>query len=60
MDFAGFWSSENGEEHIDNLHEEYELPEDDRSDLYNRLDEEYNLSENYDMWDEDEELIDEV
>jgi hypothetical protein len=60
MDFAGFWSSENGEEHLDNLHEEYELPEDDRSDLYNRLDEEYNLSENYDMWDEDEELIDEV
>jgi hypothetical protein len=33
------------------------LPEDERSDLYKRLDDEYNLSENYDMWDEDEEVL---
>jgi len=60
MDFAGFWSSDGGDEYLDNLHEEFKLPEDERSDLYNRLDEEYNLSENYDMWDEDEELVDEA
>jgi len=54
MDFAGFYT--NGEdEYLENLHEEYKLPEDEQSDLYKRLDDEYNLSENYDMWDEDEE-----
>ena len=52
MDFAGFWK-DGEEEHMDNLHDEFQLPEDQRSDLYNRLDEEYNLSENYEMWDED-------
>ena len=53
MDFAGFWSSEDGEEHLDNLHDEWELPEDQRSDLYRRLDEEYNLSEQFQEWDEE-------
>ena len=52
MDFAGFYV-DGDDECLDNLHEEYELPEDERSDLYNRLDEEYNLSENYDMWEEE-------
>ena len=56
-DFAGFWSSENGEEHLDNLHDEFELPADQRSDLYNRLDDEYNLSEQFAEW--DEEFVDE-
>ena len=54
MDFAGFWSKDEGDEFLDGCHEEFKLPEDERSDLYNRLDEEYNLSENYDMWDEEE------
>src|SRR6056300_2041822 len=36
MDFAGFWSSENGEEHLDNLHDEWEKG-DDASDLYKQL-----------------------
>ena len=54
MDFAGFWSKDGGDEFLDGCHEEYKLPEDERSDLYNRLDEEYNLSENYEMWEEDE------
>jgi hypothetical protein len=53
MDFAGFWSSEAGEEHLDNLHDQWELPEDERSDLYNRLDDEYNLSEQFQEWDEE-------
>jgi len=53
MDFAGFWTAAGDDEYLDNLHEEFKLPEDERSDLYNRLDEEYNLSENYDMWDEE-------
>ena len=55
MDFAGFWHGM--EEHLEDLHAEYKLPEDERSDLYNRLDEEWGLSENYEMWDEDEEML---
>jgi len=55
MDFAGFYV-DGDDDYLENLHEEFKLPEDERSDLYNRLDEEYNLSENYDMWEEDEEM----
>ena len=58
MDFAGFWSSENGEEHLDNLHDEYLIPPEHRSDLYNRLDDEYALSEQFAEWDE-ENLVEE-
>ena len=54
MDFAGFWSSEDGDEYCDNLTEQCALPEDDRSDLFNRLDEEYAVVENYEMWREEE------
>ena len=57
MDFAGFWSSENGEEHLDDLHGEWEKPADQRSDLYNQLDDEYNLSEQFAEW--AEEFVDE-
>ena len=56
MDYAGFYV-DGDDEYLDNLYEEFKLPEDERSDLYNRLDEEYNLSENYDMWEEDEEML---
>ena len=52
MDFAGFWSTADGDEYCENLREEYEQPEDERSDLYNRLDEEYGLSEQFADWDE--------
>jgi hypothetical protein len=45
MDFAGFWHGY--EEHLDDLHEEYALPEDERSDLFNRLDEEWGLCEQF-------------
>ena len=55
MDFAGFWSSEGGDEFCEDLTEQCELPEDDRSDLFNRLDEEYALVENYEMWKEETE-----
>ena len=47
MDFAGFWSSEGGDEYCDNLTEQCELPEDEQSDLFKRLDEEYNLQEQF-------------
>ena len=57
MDFAGFYT-DGDDEYLEDLHEEFKLPEDERSDLYNRLDEEYALSENYDMWDDDEEEMD--
>ena len=56
MDFAGFWSSEAGEEHLDNLHDEFERG-DDACDLYKRLDEEYGLSEQFAEW--EEEFVDE-
>lgn len=56
MDFAGFWSSENGEEHLDDLHDEWEKG-DDASDLYRRLDEEYDLSSQFAEW--AEEFVDE-
>jgi len=52
MDFAGFWSSEGGEEHLDNLHDEWEKG-DAASDLYKQLDDEYNLSEQFQEWDEE-------
>ena len=58
MDFAGFWSSENGDEYLENLHDEYLIPPEHRSDLYNRLDDEYNLSEQFAEWDE-ENLVEE-
>ena len=58
MDFAGFWSSEGGDEYCEDITAECELPEDERSDLFNRLDEEYALVENYEMWKEDEEMDD--
>ena len=52
MDFAGFWV-DGEDEHMEDLHAEHSKPEELQSDLYKRLDEEYNLSENYDMWDEE-------
>jgi hypothetical protein len=54
MDFGGFWDSETGDEYLEGLQEEYKLPEDERSGLFDRLDEEYNLSENYAMFEEEE------
>ena len=56
MDFGGFWSSEAGEQHLDNLHDEFERG-DAACDLYKRLDEEYNLSEQFAEW--AEEFVDE-
>jgi hypothetical protein len=58
MDFGGFWSSEDGDEYIENCQEEASLPEDEQSGLFRRLDEEYGLSEQYAEWDE-ENLVEE-
>jgi hypothetical protein len=54
MDFGGFY--DNGDdEFLEDLHDEYELPEDERSDLFKRLDEEFALSDDFDDgWDDDE------
>jgi hypothetical protein len=51
MDFAGFWSSENGEEHMDYLHDVWENDPD--NELFQRLDEEYNLVEQFQEWEEE-------
>ena len=56
MDFGGFWSSEAGEQHLDNLHDEWERG-DAACDLYKQLDEEYALSEQFAEW--AEEFVDE-
>ena len=52
MDFAGFYSNEGGDEYCDDLHAEYKLPEDERSDLFLRLDDEFGLCEQFEQWDE--------
>jgi hypothetical protein len=52
MDFAGFWSVEGGDEYCEDLHSEYNKPEEMRSDLFNRLDEEYDLSNQFAEWEE--------
>ena len=57
MDFAGFYI-DGDDEYCEDITEQCELPEDERSDLFNRLDEEYALVENYEMWKEDEEIED--
>jgi hypothetical protein len=51
MDFAGFWSSENGEEHLDNLHDVWE--NDPENQLFKQLDEEYDLSSQFAEWAEE-------
>ena len=54
-DFAGFY--DNGDdEHLENLRDEYDLPEDEQSDLFKRLDEEYALSEQFAEYDDDDEI----
>jgi hypothetical protein len=58
-DFAGLY--DNGDdEYLEDLQDEYKLPEDQQSDLFKRLDEEWNLSEQFAEYDEDEDDDDEV
>ena len=60
MDVGGFWSSEDGDEYCEDLHEEYNTAPEHRSDLFNRLDQEYDLCEQFAMWDDDTvELVEE-
>jgi hypothetical protein len=54
-DFAGFWV-DGVDEYIEDLHAEYKAG-DDASDLYKRLDEEFGLSESFEMWEADEEML---
>ena len=50
-DFAGLY--DNGDdEYLEDLHEAAKQPEDEQSDLFKRLDEEWNLSEQFAEWDE--------
>ena len=49
MDFAGFWNGM--EEHIDNLHEAWKNDPD--NELFRRLDEEYNLVEQFEEYEEE-------
>lgn len=51
MDFAGFWNN-GADEVCDNLHDEWKKG-DMAGDLFQRLDEEYNLSEQFEEWEED-------
>ena len=54
MDFAGFWI-EGEDECCENLQEQFNLPEDEQSDLFKRLDEEFDLSSQFAEYDEVEE-----
>lgn len=55
MDFGGLY--DNGDdEYLEDLHDEFALPEDEQSDLYKRLDEEWNLSEQFEEWITDENI----
>ena len=57
MDFGGFY--DNGSvEQCDDCYAQSKLPHDKQDDVFKRLDDEYNLSESYEMWDEDELEID--
>jgi hypothetical protein len=51
MDFGGFYTDGN-DEYMEGLREEYALPEDQQSDLFKRLDDEYGLSEQFAEYDE--------
>jgi len=46
MDFAGFYS-DGVEDYLEGLYEESRLPEDEQSDLFKRIDEEWCVSEQY-------------
>ena len=50
-DFAGFWI-DGDDEYLENLQDEYKKG-DDACDLFKRLDDEYNLSEQFAEWEED-------
>lgn len=55
LDYAGFYT-DGVDELCDNLSVQYGLSEDKRSELYRRLDEEYNLSERFAEWEEENEI----
>ena len=57
-DFAGFYT-DGDDEYLENLRDEYDLPEDERSDLFNRLDDEWGLSDQFAEYDDDFEMEDE-
>ena len=50
MDFAGFWDN-GSDEYLENLHDVWENDPD--NELFQRLDEEYNLVEQFEEWDEE-------
>jgi hypothetical protein len=50
MDFAGFWDN-GSDEYCENLHDVWENDPD--NELFRRLDEEYNLVEQFQEWDEE-------
>lgn len=49
-EFAGFWSTKDGEEHLDDLRAEFDKGEENHSDLYRRLDEQYDISSQFQEW----------
>jgi len=51
-DFAGLYN-DGEDEYLENLQDEYKLPEDQQSDLFKRLDDEFDLSSQFAEYDED-------
>lgn len=54
MDFGGFYETEIGEELIENLYDQCKLPETERDDVFRKLDEEFGIVEQFEMWDEED------
>ena len=52
MDFAGLYN-DGDDEYLENLQDEYKLPEDEQSDLFKRLDDEWDLSSQFAEYDEE-------
>jgi hypothetical protein len=52
-DFAGLYN-DGDDEYLENLQDEYKLPEDEQSDLFKRLDDEWGLSDQFAEYDDEE------
>jgi len=57
MDFGGFYDNGSVEE-CNDCYAQSKLPHDEQDDVFKRLDDEYDLSSSYEMWDDDEEDVD--
>ena len=58
MDFGGFYETGGGEEFIEGLYDQCKLKEHERDDLFRKLDEEFGIVEQFEIYEEDEDTAD--